>query len=289
MDEINKLYFNNINNIYSDSGYFKRYGLDVWLTIIIVIVMLCIFGYFHTLNNLQIVRANWDTEKCNPIYYPYVPLINPDPNKTPEKQISDHMHQCITEGIKDVTSGHVTNMLGKFNVFNDIKQEFNGFSGMFSSLTKSLFESLLQFIMSIFSIIQKVLIGFTRYAQKIKDLFGKLLGFLVTNFFILLEVMNLGIAFILNYATILMITVTMPLMASFLGEVVIAILMFILSNIPFVGWSFFLPIAMAATAAAASTLVLLIISMVFGVALILLKNKTKEKAFASPTLSHSSK
>ena len=289
MDEINKLYFNNINNIYSDSGYFKRYGLDVWLTIIIVIVMLCIFGYFHTLNNLQIVRANWDTEKCNPIYYPYVPLINPDPNKTPEKQISDHMHQCITEGIKDVTSGHVTNMLGKFNVFNDIKQEFNGFSGMFSSLTKSLFESLLQFIMSIFSIIQKVLIGFTRYAQKIKDLFGKLLGFLVTNFFILLEVMNLGIAFILNYATILMITVTMPLMASFLGEVVIAILMFILSNIPFVGWSFFLPIAMAATAAAASTLVLLIISMVFGVALILLQNKTKEKAFASPTLSHSSK
>jgi len=282
MDEINKLYFNNINNIYSDSGYFKRYGLDVWLTIIIVIVMLCIFGYFHTLNNLQIVRANWDTEKCNLIYYPFVPLINPDPNKTPEKQISDHMHQCITEGIKDVTSGHVTNMLGKFNVFNDIKQEFNGFSGMFSSLTKSLFESLLQFIMSIFSIIQKVLIGFTRYAQKIKDLFGKLLGFLVTNFFILLEVMNLGIAFILNYATILTVTVTMPLMATFLGEVVIAILMFILSYLPFVGWWFFLPIAIASTIAAASTLVLLIISGLFGVVLIKIQDKTKVNAGLMP-------
>jgi hypothetical protein len=289
MDEINKFYFNNINNIYSDSGFFKRYGLDIWLTIIIVIVMLCIIGYFHTLNNLKIVRANWDTEKCNPMYYPYVPLINPDPNKTPEKQITDHIQQCVTEGIKEVTNDHISNMLGKFNVFNDIKHEFSSFSGMFSSLIKWLFNALMEFIMAIVSIIQKVLIGFTRYAQTIKDLFGKLLGILVTNFFILIELMNLGIAFILNYATILMITVTMPLMASFLGEVVIAILMFILSNIPFVGWSFFLPIAMAATAAAASTLVLLIISMVFGVALILLQNKTKEKAFASPTLSHSSK
>jgi len=289
MDEINKFYFNNINNIYSDSGFFKRYGLDIWLTIIIVIVMLCIIGYFHTLNNLKIVRANWDTEKCNPMYYPYVPLINPDPNKTPEKQITDHIQQCVTEGIKEVTNDHISNMLGKFNVFNDIKHEFSSFSGMFSSLIKWLFNALMEFIMAIVSIIQKVLIGFTRYAQTIKDLFGKLLGILVTNFFILMELMNLGIAFILNYATILMITVTMPLMATFLGEVVIAILMFILSYIPFVGWSFFLPIAIASTIAAASTLVLLIIAGLFGVVLILIQNKTKEKAFASPTLSHSSK
>ena len=177
---------------------------------------------------------------------------------------------------------HKTNMLGKFNVFNDIKQEFNGFSGMFSSLTKSLFESLLQFIMSIFSIIQKVLIGFTRYAQKIKDLFGKLLGFLVTNFFILLEVMNLGIAFILNYATILTVTVTTPLMASFIGAVAIAILMFLLASILPFAWWFFFPVAIASTITAASTLVLLIIAGIFGVVLIKIQDKTKVYAGLMP-------
>ena len=46
-------YFNTIENLYINAGYFKRYGLDIFITVIIIIIMLSIFAYLNTLNNLQ--------------------------------------------------------------------------------------------------------------------------------------------------------------------------------------------------------------------------------------------
>ena len=90
-------YFKNINKIYNKVSYFQRNGLDVFLTIIIIICMIAAIVYFTLLNNLQKIRANWEIERCNPIYMPFVSIINPDPNKTPDQQVSDNINNCISK------------------------------------------------------------------------------------------------------------------------------------------------------------------------------------------------
>lgn len=286
MDE-NKFYFKNIENIYSNSGYFKRYGLDVWLTIIIIIVMLAIFLYFHTLNNIQIIRANWDNEKCNPLYLLYVPLIDPDPNTTPDKQIVEHFEKCTEDGIKDITSNQISNIFSQFNILNDIHNDFNSFSGVFSKLMKTLFTLLVKFISEIVDIIQKILMGFIRYAQTIKDLFDKFLGILVTNFFILMEVINIGIGIILNFASIMTVTVVTPLLITLTGEIIMALSFFVIglafSAIFFLAWLApgFFGIAAAITLTAVGTAILLGLALFFGALLIKIQQNVKKNSFSS--------
>lgn len=286
----NNFYFKNIENIYDNAGYFKRYGLDVWLTIIIIIVMMGIFLYFHTLNNLKVIRANWDTEQCNPLYFPYVPLINPDPNKTPGKQIADHFEKCTTDGIKDITSNQISNIFSKFNVFHDIHHEFGSFSGMFSTLIKTLITLLVEFISKILDIIQKILIGFTRYAQTIKDLFNKFLGFIVTNFYILLEVINIGIGIVLNFATIMTVTVVTPLLITLTGELIAALTMYLIGlALSWLAWlgipEIFFAAAAAFTLTAVGTAILLTLALFFGGLLIEIQNKARQSAFGSKKVS----
>lgn len=279
----NNFYFKNIENIYSHSGYFKRYGLDVWLTIIIIVVMFAIILYFHTLNNLKVIRAKWDTEQCNPFYLPYVPLINPDPNKTPGKQIADHFEKCTTDGIKDITSGQISNIFSEFNVFHDIQNEFGSFSSMFSILLKSLVTLLVEFISSILDIIQKILIGFIKYGQTIKDLFNKFLGFIVTNFYILMEVINIGIGIVLNFATIMTVTVSTPLLITLTGEIIAALALYVIGlALAWLAWLGIPEVFFAAAAAiaitAAGTAILLTLSLFFGALLIKIQNRAKKNS-----------
>ena len=290
----NNFYLKNLNEIYNNSGYFKRYGLDVWLTIIIIVIMLSVFAYFHTLNNLRIIRANWDTEKCNPLYFPLVPLINPDPNKPAGKQISDHFETCINNGIKDITTGHVSNMFDKMNIFNSIFNEFGKFSSFFSSIIKTLLTQLMEFIEMIINIVLKFLTGITQYLIKIKDLFYKFLGIILTGFYILLELINICIGIVLNFATILTVTVVTPLTITFVSTLLSSIVFFAIAaataalaifGVP----EFFIGIAVVFLATAVSTGILIAIALVFGGGLIDIQNRAKKKAFAAPIISDTSR
>jgi len=279
--------FNTIENLYINAGYFKRYGLDIFITIIIIIIMLAIFAYFNTLNNLQIIRANWDSEKCNPVYFPYVPLINPDKSKTPQQQISDHVKDCINEGIKDITNDNIKPFFGKLDFFNTIHSEFGKFMSMLYSLLKWLIGEILYLINIVLSLIQKTFSGFIRYIQTIRDIIHKLYGVLVTNIFILLEVFNLGMAIVLNMAVFATITVMTPLIASFLVEFTLALGFFLLADgyllSFFLAWlspAFYTAAAVCALSAAA-TLVLIILVGIVMIALVHIENDAHRKATIS--------
>ena len=280
-------YFNTIENLYINAGYFKRYGLDIFITVIIIIIMLSIFAYLNTLNNLQIIRANWDSEKCNPVYFPYVPLINPDKSKTPQQQISDHVKDCINENIKDITSDNIKPFYGTFDFFSTIQGEFEKFMNMLYSLLKWLISEIMYLIEMVLSLIQKTFSGFTRYIQAIRDILNKLSGVLVTNIFILLEVFNLGMAVVLNMAVFASISVMTPLMMQFMTTFILG-LGYLLIGLGFAGSVFLAWLAppcyaMAATLAisTAATLVLIILLGIVMTALGHIENDAHRKATVS--------
>ena len=224
---------NIIDTIYTDATYAARYGLDIFLTILIVGIILCLIGYFSMLNNLQSLRANWDTEKCKPANLPFVHIINPDPNLTAQEQINNNINECLKDGVKNMAMGSLNDIFDKFNVFHDLKTFFDDFVQLIQSIFLWLFNTIAYLINLLLSLLQKTFLGFTHIFLKIDDMFNKFLGIIVTNLFIFLQILNMGIAFILNFASIATIMIMIPLKITaviLLGMIVIlGPLVFVLS------------------------------------------------------------
>jgi len=224
---------NIIDTIYTDATYAARYGLDIFLTILIVGIILCLIGYFSMLNNLQSLRANWDTEKCKPTNLPFVHIINPDPNLTAQEQINNNINECLKDGVKNMAMGSLNDIFDKFNVFHDLKTFFDDFVQLIQSIFLWLFNTIAYLMNLLLSLLQKTFLGFTHIFLKIDDMFNKFLGIIVTNLFIFIQILNMGIAFILNFASIATIMIIIPLkitLVILLGMIVIlGLLILILS------------------------------------------------------------
>lgn len=280
---------NIIDTLYTNATYSSRYGLDIFLSIIIVGVLLCLIIYFSVLNNLQSLRANWDTEKCNPINLPFIHIINPDPNLTPEQQITKNINECLTDGVNDMASNSLNDIYSKLNIFNDLKTYFDDFVTFIQGLFKWLFSTITYLISLLISILQKTFLGITYIFLKIDDMFNKFLGIITANFFIFIQLLNMGIAFILNFASIATIMIMIPLHITLyilLGSALaLSLLIIAVAWIPFFGWALaglLSLILLGVILAIVSTTVMIIILTIIMSALIQIQNTAKR--FIAPSL-----
>ncbi len=228
-------YTYNIIKLYNDSKFSNRHGLDLLLTIIILIIAIITITYYFVINRLQNIRNNWNKNKCNPLYFPFISIINPDPNIDPNTQISENLKECIHTTIKK-TSKSFTN--GVFSTFNHLLNFSSVFNTMYSNVMaffNSMIDLLIQIVTIIMQAIVSILVGITHYLITVKSLFNKLVASIITVFYIIIHVFNIGMAFVLNLSFFLNIIILIPLIISifpilFMGILSIAI-GFALANI----------------------------------------------------------
>ena len=256
-----------IDELYTNATYSKRYGGDIFLTIIIVIIALLIIGYFVILNNLQSLRSNWNKERCNPLNFPFIPIINPDPNKNAMQQITDTINQCMKEGINDMISGSLDDIYNKFDQFNSLKENFDKFVLYIQNFFLWLVNTIIYLINLLISILRKGYLGFVHMYLKAQDIMNKLGGILATNFFIFVLIINTSIAFIINWATILtiiLITPTGSAVAGLTGSIIgLSIFATLWGAVPFGAG---LPVSIPTWAAVA----ILVVVLLLGVALLVI-------------------
>jgi len=105
MDNINSnnSIFEKINDLYEDSGYFDRHGLDVLITFILCIVFVLAISYYHTLNNLEPIKANWATQRCYPSVIPFAGIINKSPGETTFEYTQKNFTECTQTILASIT------------------------------------------------------------------------------------------------------------------------------------------------------------------------------------------
>lgn len=219
----NNDYFKNIDKIYNKVSYFQRNGLDVFITIIIILSMISAIVYFTLLNNLQKIRANWEIERCNPIYMPFVSIINPDPNKTPDQQVSDNINNCISNGIKDSTASATKSFYDRLELFTELKNNFFNSMSFISSLFKALFRAIQSIIAKLLEFLNKIIFGITNLFITIRSIVYQIIGVMAVKINIFEELFFIAAAWMLNVVTFTAITTIPPLGGIILGETIVLI------------------------------------------------------------------
>lgn len=86
--------YQSINKLYDKAGYLARYGGDVYITIIVLVSILLVVGYFSIMNKIKPLRANWEKERCNPAVIPYAGLVYKPSGKTVMEATAENFAQC---------------------------------------------------------------------------------------------------------------------------------------------------------------------------------------------------
>ena len=135
-------YFSKINDLYNRKSFLDKYGLDVWITIIISIVFFLITSYFYVLNNIQPIKADWENQKCSPAVMPFAGLINKGPNDTffdfTGKNFTNCVQGILTNAIAYVFQPIYYIMKTLTSVFSELIKSVNSIRAVFDKIRNSI-------------------------------------------------------------------------------------------------------------------------------------------------------
>ncbi len=186
-----------INKIYKHKSFSEKYGGDLWMSIIIILVILLIIGYYTIMNTIKPLKNNWPNERCKPYVMPFAGLINKEPGMTVNESTKKNAEYCANNMFEEMASTF-TEPLNEAasTVTNTLKQLGNAataITGMFTVLRKYASDLISQIIQrtSMFTI------PLVKFMYSAKSIFQKVVGILVggmytmmTNFMLVLTVIR---------------------------------------------------------------------------------------------------
>ena len=136
MDNINSNnIFGKINKLYDKSGYFDRYGHDVFLSFIMIIVFILAISYYHILNNLEPIKADWINQRCNPSVIPFAGIINKGQGDTAFDYTQRNFTECTQSILASITD----------NAFQPYYYLLNVINAAFAAITQAIIAIRAQF------------------------------------------------------------------------------------------------------------------------------------------------
>lgn len=141
MEEPSKKLYENINGLYDKAGYLQRYGTDILIVVIVLVVCFIGVSYFSFLNQIKPIKANWLQERCNPKYMPFAGLINKKDDQTVLQATAENFEECSQTTLQNINSYAMAPIYYSVHlitqIFNEISTGINSARGMFDKVRNS--------------------------------------------------------------------------------------------------------------------------------------------------------
>lgn len=263
---------NNINSYFDNISYSEHYNNDIWFTIIIFIVVICIAIYFYIISSLRSFKKNWQENKCNPLYMPYASLINSDDaNGNNLDYILNNFEECL-----NILNSELAQEAKK--PLNTIQNSISGFFGLLYGMFVSvqqfivyLFNMILDFFLKMMDKLKMLLLNIKLFFMNTNDFLGQIISmFTVMYYTIILLIRSWKLMFVVALAGWVL---TMVIPASIaVTTILIALITFILLFVtwfavwpigPFIALFFIFPIIVHTTSFIIALLWFIIVMMIF--------------------------
>jgi hypothetical protein len=169
-----------LNDLYSLSGYMAKYGTDVWITTIITGSFIYFIYKNHIINLLEIIKADWQNQKCNPLVMPFAGFINKPANQSNVAFVAENFSTCVFDILKHISTMSFNPFQTLLNMINDVILEMVKGFNMMRALFDKLSGSFTNILDKIYAIMINISIEFIRLVANIKDMLNKISGVLMT-------------------------------------------------------------------------------------------------------------
>lgn len=184
----------------------KTYWHHHWFDVLIsVIILLFVFGgmvYSTYQSTLAQVRANWNQNKCSPIYLPFAGLIMPQPNKSTLEATMENFDYCVQQDfsavlnilmlplemvsymIIDAIDVVLTIIAGIIAVFAWLKAQIGG-------IMETIFNKIIAIVIPIYLIV-----------LRLRDALAKMNGIMLVSLFTSMTIYNIMVSGLINVMNI---------------------------------------------------------------------------------------
>lgn len=241
-----------LNRVYNVKGYMDKYGLDVWLTILLILIFFLVITYFSIKNKLEPIRADWINQKCNPAVLPFAGLINAPKGMSAIEFTAQNFSGCIQQILVYVSDSFMAPIYYTMMVLNGLYRDliiamgavrafFDKIRTTMASVTKELMGRLLNLTIPLMSLQVKMRTVFSQVIGALTGTFYVILGSFETMKSLFMNIFNLLVGilimlaiaivalFVLSYVPIIGLFSLPALFLSLAAFIMIAIVVIIIS------------------------------------------------------------
>jgi len=241
-----------LNRVYNVKGYMDKYGLDVWLTILLVLIFFLVITYFSIKNKLEPIKADWINQKCNPAVLPFAGLINAPKGMSGLEFTAQNFSGCIQQTLVYVADAFMAPIYYTMTILNGLYRDliiamgsvrafFDKIRTTVADITKELFGRLLNLTIPLMAMQVKMRTVFSQVVGALTGTFYVLLGSFQTMKSLFMNIFNLLVGilimlaitiialFILSYVPIIGLFSLPALFVTLAAFIMIAIVVIIIS------------------------------------------------------------
>ena len=253
-----------LNKLYEKTSYLDKYGGSVVVAVFTIIGVTMYFTYSYLKNNSDVIKNNWQQNRCSPLYIPFAGIIMDPKNMSKNEFATNNFFECFGVLLKEIVeaalapiqaaslliAASVSLITGTMNsLMGAILYLRNAFGGGFGVLgNRSL----------------NALTLITKLSLLVKNSFNQGQGILVTIMYIFFTAYDMLASFFF-----ILIIAALVFLAAALAAMIAAWLLYILfSAIPLIGWvlgPIFLFVAIGLTLSYVIVLIMVIVVIVFTV------------------------
>ena len=174
---------NTIEKLYLNYGYMDVHGSDVWVSAILCFVFVYLICYYYYANVLQVVKADWEIHKCNPIFIPFAGFINNPQDKTKLEFTAQNFSGCINSILKDIVEVSVHPIIFMANILQEAFQSLIDSVNLGRKLTYNIRMGFLNTVQRIYGVLMNLVSYFIVFIIKTKDAIGKVQAVLATTIY----------------------------------------------------------------------------------------------------------
>ena len=91
-----------LNKLYEKTTYLDRYGGSLLFAIFTIIGVCMFFTYSYLKNNSDLIKNNWQQNRCNPLYIPFAGIIINPKNMTKNEYATSNFFHCFGVLLKEM-------------------------------------------------------------------------------------------------------------------------------------------------------------------------------------------
>lgn len=204
--------YEKINNLYSKTGFMDRYGSDVWLTVFIVLCFVFYILYFYFMNSVEIIRSDWDNQKCNPAIMPFAGFINKPDDESNIEFTAKNFANCINLSLKNIISIIIQPLVFAATIINASVNELIESAHYLRMFVDYFRNAITHLFKAINSAMLNFILAFIQFIITIKDSIAKINGILTASLYTLLgSYLSMKSLFmsIINFVTLILRIITL--------------------------------------------------------------------------------
>lgn len=215
----------NIKELFDNASYYSRHSDDIWITTLATVIVIGLVIYLYIKSTFAGEKANWEYNKCNPLYMPFASMINGGS----DDMNGDNLKNCFKDLTRSIANDAMGPINASANMFSATLETLSAMSASVQEYIMYLYSLILAFFKELMLRVQRIagenIIIFT----KINNFLGNVLGFISLMYYNLTVIIDSIKLIFPMMALSFLIGVIMPAIVSLVVSIVLLAVFYVIA------------------------------------------------------------